>query len=105
VNDLSRFVLGLFRDVALVSQSSLDRMLVSVPTPNHRYGFGVGIRREAADGRPETAQTFWGHSGHWGSFMFYVPALRATVTGTVNRAAQDNRWLFSKIVDCLDPSR
>ncbi len=101
VGDLARFVRGLFRDAALVSQSSLDRMLVTVPTPNHRYGLGVGIRREAAEGRPETAHTFWGHSGHWGSFMFYVPSLRATVTGTVNRAAQDNRWLFSKIVDCL----
>ena len=105
VEDLARFMRGLFRNAALVSQSTLDRMLVSVPTQNHRYGLGVGIRREAADGRPETAQTFWGHSGHWGSFMFYVPALRATVTGTVNRAALDNRWLFSRIVACLDVGR
>ncbi len=104
VDDLARFVRGLFRDAALVSQASLDRMLVTVPTQNHRYGFGVGIRRESAEGRPETAQTFWGHSGHWGSFMFFVPGLRATVTGTVNRAGQDNRWLFSKVVDCLDPN-
>jgi D-alanyl-D-alanine carboxypeptidase len=101
VDDLSRFMRGLFRDATLVSQASLDLMLDTVPTQQHRYGLGVGIRREAADGRPETAQSFWGHSGHWGSFMFYVPAWRATIAGTVNRAAQDNRWLFSKIVECL----
>lgn len=101
VDDLSQFVRALFRDAALVSQSGLDQMLISVQTENHRYGLGVGIRREAADGKPETTQTFWGHSGHWGSFMFYVPGWRATISGTVNRAAQDNRWLFSKIVECL----
>ena len=103
VDDLSLFVRSLFRDAALVSQASLDQMLITVPTQNHRYGLGMGIRREAAEGRPETAQSFWGHSGHWGSFMFYLPALRATVTGTVNRAAQDNRWLFSKVVEILEP--
>lgn len=102
VDDLAKFMCALLRDAALVSQASVDRMLVSVPTPNHRYGLGVGTRREAVEGRPETAQTFWGHSGHWGSFMFYVPGLRATITGTVNRAAQDNRWLFSRILGCLD---
>lgn len=105
VADLQRFVRGLFQDAELVSQASLDQMLVSVPTQNHRYGLGVGIRREAADGRPDTTQTFWGHSGHWGSFMFYVPGWRAAIAGTVNRAAQDNRWLFSKIVEYLHVDR
>jgi len=99
--DLTRFLLALFRDRALVSDATLDRMLVSVKTPLHRYGLGVGIRREAAEGKPDTAQTFWGHSGYWGSFMLYAPALRGTITGTVNRAEQDNRWIFSAIVECL----
>jgi D-alanyl-D-alanine carboxypeptidase len=105
VDDLMTFVRGLFRDAKLVTQASIDQMLVSVPTENHRYGLGVGIRTEAADGKPRSAQAFWGHSGHWGSFMFYVPGWRATIAGTVNRAAQDNRWIFSKIVELLEVSR
>jgi D-alanyl-D-alanine carboxypeptidase len=101
VDDLARFVVGLFRDGALVSPTSLDQMLTSVPSGTFRYGLGVRVRRESAEGKPETSQTFWGHGGHWGSFMFYLPAWRATVTGTINRAAEDNRWLFSKIVEIL----
>jgi D-alanyl-D-alanine carboxypeptidase len=101
VHDLAIFLKALFRDVTLISHASLDRMLIAVPANPFHYALGVRIRREAAAGRPETTQTFWGHSGHWGSFMFYLPAWRATVTGTVNRAAQDNRWLFAKIVEIL----
>ena len=107
VDDLLRFVTGLFRDAAVLSPASIDRMLVSVPVPgqpDRRYGLGVGVRREAAEGRPSTAQTFWGHGGHWGSFMFYAPAWRAAIAGTVNRAAVDNRWIFSKLVELLDPA-
>ena len=104
VTDLARVVTALFRDGKLLSQQSVDAMLVTVSaTDERRYGLGVGVRREAATGRPETMQSLWGHSGHWGSFMFYAPALRATITGTVNRAAADNRWIFSKVVELLDP--
>ena len=107
VADLQRFLTGLFRDAAVLSSASIDRMLVSVAVPgqpDRRYGLGVGVRREAAEGRPATTQTFWGHGGHWGSFMFYAPAWRATIAGTVNRAAVDNRWIFSKLVELLDPA-
>jgi D-alanyl-D-alanine carboxypeptidase len=99
--DLEKFLHGLFRDKVLVKPATLEQMLVWVLTPNHRYGLGLGIRREFAAGRPETAQTFWGHSGHWGSFMFYVPGLCATVCGTVNRAGQDNRWAFEAVLAAL----
>ena len=104
VADLARFVTALFRDGALLSQQSVDEMLVTVPaTDERRYGLGVGVRREAAAGHPETMQSLWGHSGHWGSFMFYAPALRATITGTVNRAGADNRSIFAKVIELLDP--
>ena len=103
VTDLARFLDALFRDGTLVTQRSLDRMLVSVPTPmGARYGLGVGIRREAAHGRPETSHTPWGHSGHWGSWMFYVPEWRGTIVGTVNRSGQDNRWIASAVIACVE---
>lgn len=102
LDDLTRFLNGLFRDGALVTQRSLDRMLVTVPTPLHRYGLGVSVRREAAPGRPETSHTLWGHGGHWGSWMFYVPEWRGTIVGTVNRAGQDNRWIASAIIECIE---
>ena len=80
---------------------TIDQMLVPVTTPSHQYGFGIGIRREQAPEKPETTRSFWGHSGHWGSFMFYIPALRATITGTVNRADQNNRWIFEAVLDAI----
>lgn len=101
LEDLDRFLRGLFQSHALLSDASLDRMVRAVRTPNHQYGLGLGIRREQAPGRPETSRTLWGHSGHWGSFMFYLPGLRATVCGTVNRAGQDNRWIFERLLECL----
>lgn len=101
LEDLERFLRGLFHRGALVRPETLDRMLVEVPTPNHCYGLGIGIRREAPPGRPEATQRFWGHSGHWGSFMFYVPALRATLCGTVNQSGHDNRWIFETVMEVL----
>ena len=59
---------------------------------------GVGIRRGGPKCRPETAHTFWGHSGHWGSFMF--TSRRCVRRSPNGNRAQDNRWLFSRIVDC-----
>lgn len=101
--DLERFLRGLFHEGRLVSAETLDRMLVEVPTPNHHYGLGIGIRREHPPGRPEGTQRLWGHSGHWGSFMFYLPALRATLCGTVNVAGEDNRWIFEQALQVLSP--
>ncbi|MEQ8485271.1 MAG: serine hydrolase domain-containing protein [Pseudomonadales bacterium] len=102
LDDLHRFLTGLLRDNALVAPETLERMLVPVATPNHHYGLGVGIRREKTTTGPAGYRTFWGHSGHWGSFMFYVPSLRATVCGTVNLAGQDNRWIFEAVLDVLE---
>ncbi|MBX3705511.1 MAG: beta-lactamase family protein [Pseudomonadales bacterium] len=95
--DLERFLLGLFRG-ELVAHTTLDRMLVPVATPNHHYGLGIGIRRESAPGEPATMQSLWGHGGHWGSFMQYIPNLRATITGTINFTGQDFRPLYEAIL-------
>ncbi len=99
--DLDRFLRGLFRNQLLLTEASLDRMVRAVPTPNHQYGLGLGIRREQAPDRPETSHSFWGHSGHWGSFMFFIPDLRTTLCGTVNLAEQDNRWIFQRVIESL----
>jgi D-alanyl-D-alanine carboxypeptidase len=101
VADLATFLNALFRDGALVSRQSLDRMLLSVPTQLFRYGLGVSIRREAAPERPDTARTMWGHGGHWGSWMFYLPEWRGTLVGTVNRAGLDNRWIAAALIECV----
>ena len=105
VDDLVRFVRGLFRDHALIGPPALDQMLTTVPTQQHRYGLGVGVRYEKASRNPAERQTLWGHSGHWGSFMFYLPAWRASIAGTVNRSGQDNRWIFENVVEILRPRR
>jgi len=84
-----------------VTAASLDQMLTTVPTPNHHYGLGVRLRHETAPGAPATHERFWGHAGHWGSFMYYVPGLRATICGTENLAGLDHRWLFEAILQIL----
>jgi D-alanyl-D-alanine carboxypeptidase len=100
IADLHTFLIALFRDGVLVTPVSLDRMLTSVrTTEGNQYGFGVGIRRHGAPDLPATTRTFWGHGGHWGSWMFYVPEWRGTVIGTVNRAGLDNRWILDAILE------
>jgi D-alanyl-D-alanine carboxypeptidase len=102
--DLDKFIRGLFRDQLLVSVQSLDMMLTTVPTPNHFYGLGVRLRHEVVPNRPEMHERFWGHAGHWGSYMYYVPGLRATVCGTENLVGLDHRWLFQEILKVLTES-
>ncbi|MFU8814795.1 MAG: serine hydrolase domain-containing protein [Pseudomonadales bacterium] len=102
LDDLDKFLKGLFRDQSLVTPESLDLMLTTVPTPNHHYGLGVRLRHEHVPGAPATHERFWGHAGHWGSFMYYVPGLRATICGTENVAGLDHRWVFEVILEILD---
>jgi D-alanyl-D-alanine carboxypeptidase len=99
--DLDLFIKGLFRDQRLVTAASLDSMLTTVPTPNHHYGLGVRLRHEHVPGAPGSHERFWGHAGHWGSYMYYVPGLRATICGTENLAGLDHRWLFEAILEAL----
>lgn len=101
LHDLDCFIKALFRDQALVSSTSLDAMLTTVPTPNHHYGLGIRLRHESVPGAAGSHERFWGHAGHWGSYMYYVPGLRATICGTENLSGLDHRWLFEAILAIL----
>ena len=52
---------------------------------------------------PDVARgaTLWGHSGYWGSFMFYDPESQATFTGTFNHTGSDRFPLIATALDIL----
>jgi len=45
------------------------------------YGLGLGYIRDSAAG------SLFGHTGAWGSLMFYLPELDMTMAATINKAA------------------
>ena len=47
------------------------------------YGLGLGYIRDSAAGE------LYGHSGAWGSVMFYLPELDMTMAATTNKAADN----------------
>lgn len=101
LTDLHRFLTGLFHTQQLVRAVSLNTMLTTVATPLHQYGLGLRLRHEMVPGEPGTHERFWGHAGHWGSYMYWVPGLRATICGTENLTGLDHRWLFEAILGIL----
>lgn len=99
VSDLDRFLRALFESSILLSAEGVHALLHTVPSGESRYGLGVRTRR-AIDAAGDT-HVFWGHSGYWGSWMFYAPALRLTVSGTVNRTGTTVQSLLDTVVNVL----
>jgi D-alanyl-D-alanine carboxypeptidase len=76
--DLDRFFAALAQGRLFRSQATLDAMIPDDEV-EPGYGYGLGIARYR-----ETGVEFWGHSGFFGSFAWYVPAAGAVVVGTVD---------------------
>lgn len=101
LGDLDAFLKGFLRDQRLLRAETLDAMLTTVPTPLYHYGLGIRLRHESLPDMTLSHERFWGHAGHWGSFMYYIPALRVTIAGTENVTGRDQRALFQGILGVL----
>jgi D-alanyl-D-alanine carboxypeptidase len=76
--DLDRFFAALAAGRVFHSRATLDAMIPQDES-EPGYGYGLGIARHRQGGTE-----FWGHTGFFGSFAFYVPAAQAVVVGTVD---------------------
>src|SRR3954452_5256765 len=78
--DLTRFIRGLFAGKVFADPSTLAMMRVRNPFSGD-YALGIeGVQKSAARNAP----TVWGHDGFFGAFMYYWPARRISITGSIN---------------------
>jgi D-alanyl-D-alanine carboxypeptidase len=88
LDDLDRFLRGTFSGKLTTQPATLDSFLSGkLAQPGYHYAMGIG--RKVIHGK-----TLWGHLGHWGSFMYYCPEERLSLSGTLNYdGAQHNAFL------------
>lgn len=88
LDDLDRFLRGTFAGRLTRKPETLDNFLRGqLAKPGYHYAMGIG--RKVIHGK-----TLWGHLGHWGSFMYYCPEERLSLSGTLNHdGAQHNAFL------------
>ena len=88
--DLARFGRALFEDRVFRRPATLRTML-SGEVPARlipgvtQVAYAYGMTKYDIDGT-----ICWGHSGHWGSFWMYCPALDAALGGMTNQSADEH---------------
>ncbi len=88
LRDLDRFLRGTFAGKLTREPETLDTFLTG-QLAKQGYYYAMGIGRKVIHGK-----TLWGHLGHWGSFMYYCPEERLSLSGTLNHdGAQHNAFL------------
>jgi D-alanyl-D-alanine carboxypeptidase len=93
--DLGRLMRGLFEGKLFARPETADSMLDGVPA-DERGSYGLGVQVRELEG-----VRLLGHAGFWGSFMYYLPVQRATITGTVNRVGENRTPLLTDILRAL----
>lgn len=88
LRDLDSFLRGTFAGKLTRQPETLD-ILLRGKLAREGYHYAMGIGRKTIHGK-----TLWGHLGHWGSFMYYCPEERLSLSGTLNHdGAQHNVFL------------
>ena len=78
--DLTTFIRGLFGGRVFARRGTLAAMRVRNPFSGD-YALGIeGVQKGASRHAP----TVWGHDGFFGAFMYYWPARRISITGSIN---------------------
>lgn len=89
VRDLARFLRALLQGRVLRDEATLAAM-----TGGGTPGYRLGLMCVDLDGH-----LAWGHQGFWNTFAFHVPALDATVAGSIlSHDAQNGRLLAERLV-------
>ena len=95
LEDIQRFLRGLFHCRLFDRIDTLDQFL---GTHRVREGFyyGMGVGRKQLHGL-----NLWGHLGHWGSFMYYCPEQRLSMTGTLNYDRADHNAFIERVLQAI----
>ncbi len=91
--DLNRFIRELFDGSFFAEESSLTSMRTTGSTgePGTFYGLGLEHRIFNASGRTIDV---YGHSGFWGTGVYYIPATGTSIVYTMNQVELDEDWLL-----------
>lgn len=105
VEDLAKFIEALYGDKTLVSQNSIDQMLVFHPTIENRKHLGVGCYKDFIDiGNPEKDYAY-GHRGRdlaYTADLNYFPIHKATMALMCNYGTDSDSDLKDIYVEFRD---
>lgn len=101
--ELNSFVRELFDGAFFQQASTLEAMRSSGPTsePGLRYGLGLEHHEYRLSGK--TIDVF-GHSGLWGTGVYYIPATGTSIVYTMNQVELDENWLL-EVLKALDEAQ
>lgn len=97
LQDITRFLRGLFNCRLFSSVDTLDRFLYG-PEASANYYYGMGVGRKQIHG-----MHLWGHLGHWGSFMSYCPEQRLSLCGTLNYDQAAHNDFIAEVLEVVFP--
>jgi D-alanyl-D-alanine carboxypeptidase len=98
VDDLNIFLRALIRGDLFQHVETLELMKNWVHIEDEVY-YGLGLERGSVKG-----YTFFGHTGAWGSNMFYFPELDTTVVLWINQAFIDRNDYLLQVLNALAKS-
>ena len=96
--DLSRFGRALFDGRFFDNPATWPEM--HRWSTQSRGAYGLGLMRVFPSGAE-----LWGHTGQWGSFLYYWPQRRAILCGTLNDSLADVDALLGEIVHIVEEER
>lgn len=99
LDDIKRFLRGVFNCRLFTDSSTLDRFLTG-PEASADYYYAMGVGRKRVRGKH-----LWGHLGHWGSFMSYCPEQRLALCGTLNHDRAAHNEFIAEVLDVVFPGQ
>jgi D-alanyl-D-alanine carboxypeptidase len=96
--DLARFGRAVFEGGFFTDAATLREMTRWTELGVWRYGLGVARLFPAG-------AEMWGHTGQWGSFLYYWPQRRVIVCGTLNDDRADVEAFLGEVVRIVEEER
>jgi len=91
--DLSSFIRELFDGSFFAEESSLTSMRTTGSTGEPGYFYGLGLEHRIFNASGRTIDVY-GHSGFWGTGVYYIPATGTSIVYTMNQVELGEDWLL-----------
>ena len=101
--ELNSFIRELFDGAFFQQASTLEAMRSSDPTSKPGLLYGLGLEHHVYRLSGKTIDVF-GHSGLWGTGVYYIPATGTSIVYTMNQVELDENWLL-EVLRALDEAQ
>ena len=101
--DLNSFIRELFAESFFTEASSLTAMRTSGSTGEPGFFYGLGLEHRIFNASGKTIDVY-GHSGFWGTGVYYIPATDTSIVYTMNQVELGEDWLL-EILRALDKAQ